>query len=192
MKIVLVGHPGSQSLVPASKYLTSKYLPGFDIRYLNHTGDKYEWSKYALEYIRNLTGPLVIFSLDDYLISEKFNQDIYDDAVSRFMEDGIECVKLFPCSPEEHAEYPVTTQYTIWDRRFLMFLLKQTADPWDFEMRGSKIFNTLKRGSIRLPKPAITYNTSSALSTRWPGVRWDGLNEEDINHIKTNLYVGPK
>ena len=30
MKVIIIGYPGSQHIVPASKYLTGKYLPGFD------------------------------------------------------------------------------------------------------------------------------------------------------------------
>lgn len=192
MKIVLVGHPGSQSLVPASKYLTSKYLPGFDIRYLNHTGQNSEWSQYVWSYLRNIIGPLVILSLDDYLISAPIDQELYDDAITRFMEDGVVAVKLFSCSTDEHEEYPVTTQYTIWDRRYLMNLLKNTSDPWNFEMKGSWMFKNGSDKVVRMEAPPLQYNTSSALSKRWEGVKWDGLSEEDINYIKTNLYAGSK
>lgn len=185
MNISLVGHPGSQFLVPASKYLTEKYLPGFNIRYINHTGPTREWSRFVYDHIKMLSGPLVIFSLDDYLIGSPLDRDAYDNAINLFMEDGVRCVKLFPCTDEEHEEYPVTTQYTIWDRRFLLRLLLQTSDPWDFEMRGSKIFKISKSRSERMQWPALHYNTSSALSKRWSGVRIDGLGPEDSMNVQT-------
>ena len=184
-KVILIGHPGSQFLVPASKYLTGKYLPGFNVQYLNHRGPTEEWSKFLCEQLRFCGGTVVILSLDDYLLSAPIDMEAYEQAMSRFMEDGVRCVKLFECTDDEHLEYPVTTQYTVWDRRFLMKILQQTTDPWDFEMKGSRIFGSDRESvSVKPAIPALKYNTSSALSSRWKGVRLDGLSEEDRAEVQ--------
>lgn len=186
MKIILVGYPGSQFLVPASKYLTNKYLPFFDIRYLNHTGPKEEWSKFVREYLIKLRDKHIIFALDDYLISEPINGEIFDGAL-RGMLEHVACAKLHRTNQQEHDSYPVTTQYSIWDRKFLVELLSKTTDPWNFEMHGSALMHMMKEQSLYSPNVALEYYTSSALSKRWKGVRWDGVSNEDLEYIKTNL-----
>lgn len=192
MKIILAGYPGSQHLVPVSKYLANKYLPGFDFHYLNWEGNKNGWSEFVADYLRGLDDRLIIFALDDYLLNSPINKEIYESALEKF-ERGYEnmaCVKLHRCSLEEHLEYPVTTQYTIWNRKMLIRLLNMTKDPWHFEMIGSSIFRALEWNSVHLyPTPALEYNTSSALSPRWQGIKWDGVKQEDIDYIKNNKLI---
>ena len=187
MKIILVGYPGSQQIVPASKYLLEKYLPGFDLYFLNWIGEKSGWSTFVASYLAQLDDKFIIFALDDYLISGSIREDIYKLALNQFERKDAVAVKLFRCSIEEHIGYPVTTQYTIWNREFLINLLSKTTDPWDFEINGSKIFREMDVVSFRDDEVALEYNTSSCLSSRWSGIRWDGLSQKDIEHIKANL-----
>lgn len=185
MKVILVGHSGSQKIVPASRYLASKYLPGFDFHWLNYIGDTKGWSRFVGTYLAHLQDKYVIFALDDYLISG-FNKGVYDDALTQF-KDGVVAVKLCASTMQEHVEYPVTTQYTIWDREFLVKLLTETGDPWDFEINGSKLFRQWGAQSVVGNVPAIEYNVHSCLSSRWQGVDWKGVKEEDLKYINDNL-----
>ena len=177
-KIILVGYPGSQFLVPASRYLTDKYLKDFEVHWLNWVDDLKGWSTFVATYLAHLEDKNIIFALDDYLVSG-FNKEVYEKLAQK-CKDDIVAVKLHDTTVEEHIGYPVTTQYTIWNREFLIDLLSQTTTPWDFEIRGSNIFSRLKVKSIASPVPAIEYNTSSALSGRWKGVDWKGVKEEDL------------
>lgn len=195
MKIILIGYPGSQKIVPASKYLTSKYLPGFDITYLNYKGPIDGWSQYIGEFLEYLTDEFVIFALDDYLIADLIFIEKYRKAEDEIRRNNdVVCVKLCNSTPEEHEEYPVTTQYCIWRKDYLIWLLKQVGTPWEFEINGSGL---LKRGDIYLismPKkvelyPCLKYFTNSSLSGRWEGVNLSGLKEEDINHMKENELI---
>jgi len=139
-RIVLIGYPGSQKIVPASKYLTAKYLPGFDIHYINYKGDVKGWGSYVAACLTFLEDENIIFSLDDYLISGPIDMEIYKKALAEMGGDVV-CAKLCQCTPEEHTEYPVTTQYTIWNTKYLVSLLQKINDPWEFEIIGSKLFN---------------------------------------------------
>jgi hypothetical protein len=187
--IILIGYPGSQRIVPASKYLTSKYLPGFNITYLNYQGPIGGWASYIIGFLRYLTDEYVIFSLDDYLIAGPIDMEVYERATSELGGD-VACVKLCESTEQEHAEYPVTTQYCIWNREYLIRLLANNAGsihcntPWEFEINGSRIFD--KQVLLRT---CIPYFTNSSLSGRWEGVRLDGLNDEDINHIKSHGLI---
>ena len=174
MRIILVGHPGSQQIVPASRYLLEKYLPGFTLDFINHTGAVEFWSSFCANYLEGIQDDRIIFTLDDYLVNAPMDRKSFDDALAM-----TPCVKLCVCADEEHRGYPVPTQYTIWDRKELIVLLRQTTTPWDFEINGSKLF----RGKSQV-KSCIFYDTRSALSNRWAGVRTDGVKEEDLNAIR--------
>lgn len=180
MKCILVGYPGSQSIVPASRYLVEKYLP-FEFHWLNWLEDTRGWSRFIATYFAHLDDELVILTLDDYLVNG-FNKKAYENLKSQ-VKGNVVCAKLHDTTEEEHKGYPVTTQYTIWNREFLIELLSHTTTPWDFEINGSNIFSRLNVKSI-YGSPAVTYNTSSALSGRWKGVDWKGVKEEDLKIIK--------
>lgn len=179
MKIILVGYPGSQVIVPASKYLTSKYLPGFDITYINYTGSIDWWATMLVDYLSRLEDEKIIFALDDYLIAVPINMKAYRDAESYLNSPEIACVKLCKCSIQEHKEYPCTTQYTLWKRLELIEILRQVGTPWEFEIHGSKI---MKKASLL--ETCIDYFANSSLSARWDGIKLEGLNQEDINYMR--------
>jgi hypothetical protein len=173
LKIILIGYPGSQQLLPASKYLTTKYLPDFDIHYLNWAGDIEGWSNFIATYLTHLDDEKIIFALDDYLING-FDKEKFREALK--LEP---CVKLCESTLQEHKEYPVTTQFTIWNREELIDLLSKTTTPWDFEINGSKLF----KGKSNL-LTCIHYDAHSALSSRWKGVNWSEVKQEDLEVIQ--------
>lgn len=183
MKIILVGYPGSQCINKAIKYLTDKYLPEFDIKFLNYRSHISGWSSYIIDYLTLYGDENVIFGLDDYLVSDYIDALKYQEAISKIGGDVV-CVKLCYSKPGEHEEYPVTTQYCIWNRKYLIWLLRQVNTPWEFEMVGSAIFD---KTSLNIP--CIQYYTNSAISSRWEGVKLCGLKQEDINFLKSNQYV---
>jgi hypothetical protein len=171
-KIILVGYPGSQHIVKASKYLVNKYLPQFEVVYLNYDGPINGWSSFCADYLEMLPDEKVIFSLDDYFIAG-VNKAELDIALT----EG-DCVKLCVTTDQEHLEYPVTTQYTIWNRKLLISILRQTTSPWDFEMSGGRFINFVPK-----VRTCLDYDVHTALSKRWEGIKIDGLKYEDINYI---------
>lgn len=183
MKVILVGHPGSQKIVPASKYLTEKYLPKFDVIYLNYKGKIEGWGTYVAGFLQYFTDEEIIFALDDYLVSEPIDMVKYLHARVDIGGDAV-CVKLCHATPEENLEYPITTQYCLWNREYLISLLMRYSTPWRFEIEGSKEFD-----KHCLHRPCIKYYTNSCLSSRWEGVRLEGLKEEDLNYIKKNGLI---
>lgn len=187
MRVILAGYPNSQVIVPMSKYLTSKYLlKDFDYFYLNHKGDVNDWSGFISTFLTYLEDRHVIFALDDYLLSGKLNYQMFANAWGE-MDENIVCVKLCHCTQEEHEEYPITTQYCIWDREFLIWLLNRVQTPWQFEIMGSKIFRSTGKKVIH--RPCLEYFTNSSISSRWEGVRLDGLKQEDIEYIREHKLL---
>lgn len=185
--IILVGYPGSQIIVPASKYLTAKYLTDFKVTYLNYPGHIEGWAEYVAGFMRYLTDEKVILALDDYLVSGPIDEDIYKEA-NDAISGALICVKLCECSEQEQEEYPCTTQYTIWHREFLIRVLTQVSTPWGFEIDGSKFLKSV--GVQSVVKPCIPYFTNSSLSRKWEGIQWEGLNQQDEFYVKTMMGNG--
>ena len=186
MKIILIGYEGSQKIVKASKYLTNKYLPDFCKIYLNYKGEVSGWAEYVAGFLKYLPDENIVFTLDDYLVADKMDIVKFADALCE-MGDDVVCVKLCQSTPEEHDEYPVTTQYTIWNRVYLIWLLSKVNTPWEFEILGSAIFKKLDKKVLH--RPCLEYFTNSSISSRWEGVRLDGLKQEDIDYIKENNLI---
>lgn len=183
MKCVLIGSSKSDCIIKASKYLADKYMPDFCKIYLTYDGDFLLWSAYLLGFLTYLTDDKIIFGLDDFLVASPIDMDIYNKGLSEMVDDVV-CIKLCKSTEEEHKQYPVTTQFSIWDRKYLMHLLSHTRDAWNFERRGSELFD--KKVLLRT---CIDYNCNSSTSNRWEGYRLDGLKEEDILFLKENGYV---
>lgn len=178
MKAILVGYPGSQRIRKASEYLTKKYLPAFEVVYIEHIGGTQDWSKFLIDYLSKINDEYIIFALDDYLVAN------YMD-MGKFLSikmNGAVCAKLCYANAEENESYPVTTQYTLWDRRYLIELLGKIQTPWEFEMQGSEIFKKTKQRALFVP--CLKYFTNSSLSARWEGAKLDGLSEEDVKIIQ--------
>jgi len=188
MIVVLAGYPGSQKIVKASRYLSNKYLPiYFNVIYLNYAGEINGWSNYISTFLSYLPDNNIIFALDDYLLSDIIDKSIYMAAEGSIGNQNIVCVKLCESTPEEHEEYPVTTQYCIWNREYLIWLLSQVSQPWEFEIKGSAIF---KQGDKKvIHRPCLKYFTNSSISSRWNGVRLDGLTTEDIHYLQNNKLI---
>lgn len=185
MKVILIGYPGSQKIVPASRYLVRKYLSRLDPIYLNHTTRVKYWTSYLRRFLRMIKDDAIIFALDDYLISGEADWGILESAVKEFKENkNLTNIKLCHCTKEEQDEYPVTTQYSLWRPRTLAAFMSRHKDPWDFEVNGSK--DAIRYNWKTLHRPCIPYFTNSSLSGRWEGVNLSGLKEEDINYMKEN------
>ena len=214
MKILLAGHEGSKCILKISSYLTNKYLSDFEVIYLNYgqapdflgtyvsldneqIGGVNSWSKYLVEYLETIKDKLVIFALDDYLINSKVDKFLYNVLLNKVKGDVV-CAKLCDNShytPHQYTleglvftlnpvEYTCTTQYTIWNKDFLIEVLKQVNNPWEFELKGTEYINKSGKKVIGSLKPVISYYTNSCLSSRWKGIDYTGINEKDLRVIK--------
>lgn len=183
IKTILIGYPGSQFIRKKVEYLNNKYLPDFDITYLNYEGDTKLWSQYLADYFETMTEEVVCFSLDDYLMNGPTDKVKLDRAVELMKNKEVVCIKLCSNTENEFIEYPITTQYCLWKREYLIEILRQTTTPWDFEINGSKIHYRGKDKKVLL-ETCIPYFTNSSLSSRWVGMNLTGVSEEDKKEIE--------
>ncbi len=183
MIVVLMGSSKSDCIIEASKYLADKYLHVGHRVYIKYDGELEFWGQYVAGFMKYLRDEYVILGLDDFLFSEMTDMEVYSKALAEIGGDVIN-IKLCQSTEAEHNEYPVTTQMTIWNREYLIWLLEQSNSPWNFERGGSMRFN-----KVALLRTCMYYDCNSATSTRWEGYRLDGLKEDDISFLKNNGYV---
>mgnify|MGYP003647637636 CR=1 FL=1 len=166
------------------------------------------WSKYLIEYLSSLKDKFIVFSLDDYLLSKPLDKNKFNILLDEMKNDlSIGSSKL-GISPtyrvndydtysgdlfllKKTAEYSATTQYNIWDRKFLIEVLYKISSPWEFEGEGSSyISNQTDRkviGSLNMP---LRYPEPSSLSSRHPGqVNVFGNHIEDIEKCISLGYL---
>ena len=93
----LVGYKDSKKIISASAYLISKYLPrSINTTFLNYGNFKGEifsssylmlsyfryggvnsWANNLVKFFKNLDEEILIFCLDDYLLTKKLNEDMF-------------------------------------------------------------------------------------------------------------------
>jgi hypothetical protein len=198
VKIVLQGYPGSQKIVPITRSLFRKYLNGHHITFLNYPGDTTKWSEYVSDYLKTLDDDIILFGLDDYLPAEKMDDVRFGEALSR-IDGGVVQVRLCESMVSGiQSEYTVTAQLCLWKRDALIDVLGQTKDPWDFEINGTRYFDSKGYKTYGFIRPIIRYSDCSALSLRHPEkINVLELCDEDIKLVlkyynKEDLILGQK
>ena len=217
----MAGSKKSKKIIGASSYLVNKYIPDdFEVNYINYGnyngeifGAKYNkianfrsggiknWGKYLASYFKNIKDDLIIFSLDDFFLSNQFD-------INRFvsLKKIIECdlnianaqlsitsqqIKkkyyvensnyfLFP----QENNYSANCQWTLWRKNSLIYILENITDPWDFEINGSTLLNNSGFKTLISDPPIMFYPVNSALSERNKDkISVFGNKEEDINEL---------
>jgi hypothetical protein len=198
MKIILPGYSGSQKIVPITRHLFDKYLKGHRVIFINYEDrDTAQWSNYMADYLETIDDDIVIFGLDDYLPAEKMDDIRFGEALSKLKE--VSSVRLCESMVSGiQEEYSVTTQLCLWNKDKLIEVLRQTSDPWDFEINGTRYYDSKGYKTYGFIRPIIRYSDCSALSLRHPGkINVLELNNEDIKLVlkyynKEDLILGQK
>ena len=144
------------------------------------------WSRQLYLSINKLVyGDLFIFGLDDYLLSKKVNEFAYRKLISHISANK-NCVgaklglwtsyDLSTTDPiddglyrvAQGASWPITTQFTIWKKDFILDYLKTISTPWEFELKGSDYLSQQSQYMIGSYDPALSYPEPSAMSMRHP------------------------
>lgn len=230
MKTILIGYEGSKKILAASSYLLNKYMPGeFEFFFLNfgdyagdlvageyvsldvqQMGGSESWSRYLIDYLSKLDDELIIFGLDDYLLSNFIDFDAYEDLLDYIEDDySIGAAKL-GISPsyriadyemlndhvyalKKEANYSATTQLCVWRRKFLIDVLSRVQNPWQFELMGSDYIKSTGAkiiGSLKMP---LRYPEPSSISSRHPDkISVFGNRVSDIEECIKREYLNEK
>lgn len=110
-----------------------------------HTGLEVNWFDRTIRSMEMLSETYVLFMLEDYFISKSISNDDFAEILS-FMDQ--ENIKYYQLSERldakgktdrvripNKARYPISLQPAIWDRKYLLEVLKEIGgkSPWDFE-----------------------------------------------------------
>jgi len=112
------------------------------------------WGAMTKRAVERVDAPIILMMLDDYWLIE----DVDTKALSEFASlvgSDVGCIQICPSPKQttirrtserddrlailaEWSGYRATLQASFWDRQFLLDIIKEKENPWDFEMRGTK------------------------------------------------------
>lgn len=184
---------------------------GYDIRcpLSKVSVDKSCWSKRLIMLLKQVPEEYIIFTLDDFVITQRVNHDVVAKSVELMKEKsdvGYICFhqELTANSNEERkhnalpAEIPelhlckkgmpyrITTQVGLWRKSYLLKLLKAHESAWQFEVRANLraniYYNRTKIYDVN--NPVVEYPSGGIV---WRGKVLDAhislFDPEDINPI---------
>ena len=158
------------------------------------------WSSYLYRIFEKLDDEFIIFSLDDYLLSKNLNIENFNTLYKALKNNTNFVSAELSISPEEkynkefsgddiyvyqnNYSFTVNTQWRIWKREFLLEILKNTSNPWSFEIEGSKYLNNSNCFSISHCSDVLNYPEISSLSNRNKNkISVLGNKEKDISDL---------
>lgn len=186
-------------------------------------GGSNSWCKYLKDYLSKINDKFIIFGLDDYFLSKKINLKATLDMLSFLKKNSNIIGARLGITPSErhldyklikrthiyiiknNALYPVTTQFTIWKRLYLIQILscykkiknffpyRKIRTPWEFENNGSAYAQKKFYKLIGSKKMPWKYCESSALSSRNQNkVNIFGLRYKDVNTLINKKFLKKK
>jgi hypothetical protein len=223
----LVGYKDSKKIISASGYLINKYIPNsIKTTFLNYGSFKGEifnssytmlsylryggvnsWGKNLAKFFKSLDEEILIFGLDDYLLTKKLKEDQLRKFILKMQDSAnIANVQMSITSNQLNkkyiinsdgfnylkfdAMYSATTQWTIWRKDILVTILENIKNPWEFELEGSKILNSLNLRTVITDPPILIYPDGSSLSGRQKGkISVLGNQVKDINNLIKMGYL---
>lgn len=165
------------------------------------------WVKNLIIYLETIDDEFFILGDDDFFMSRPVDMERYEALLNKMKQDrNIGCAKLCVSifhKPSEYmpienglfmlnntAEWSAVVQFCIWDRKFLIDLLKRTVDPWEFERAGSERLNKTGRTVIASFHAPFIYPDRSALSRTHPNkVSVLGNKNEDVEELIDKGYL---
>lgn len=136
-------------------------IEGLDVRCPLSKGPVYtQWSERLLRLLDHIDSEYILFSLDDFWITERVNDDAFNRICSYMENDsqmGFVCLKqeIKDYSSEKDkaacidCQYPelwrclkdksfrITTQFGIWKKSYLIRILRAHESAWYFETRAT-------------------------------------------------------
>ncbi len=170
-----------------------EFVPN-DWKYLNNKKD-ISFSKSLKDYINSINSKYFILMLDDFIILENVNDKYIKKAFNFIrLHKGV-YLRLVPnpkgdikidndfsqIDVKAKVPYITSLQMSIWDRDFLLELLKYDFNPWEFEIKAGKTKEALKNYDkfFVTNYPFIKYTHFVEKGKFYPFIV-DILNKEDI------------
>ncbi len=144
------------------KYCPKKWL------YINKGADL-SWSKSMIDYLNCINTKYVLVYLDDFALTNNVVTNSIDTIIDFMNKDNSKMVRLSSrpkpdvkinsmigrISIKDRVPYSTSLQAAIWDKEFLLDLLKYDFNPWQFETKAGKTNEAFKNSD----KFYATYNS---------------------------------
>ena len=178
-----------------------------------------DWCKDIHSIISNEPNEFVIFMLDDFLPIDYVNIKILDYYYNQLINNNnlVRCglgIDMFFLPHKivenfddysviellQYSPYRITTQPSIWRKKYLLDFLNRSTNPWNFEtqnnpMDGKRIISTINNYAFRyIEESALSgrhLNKFNVLGLRLSDVKWL-INENLLNENKLQFgqHVG--
>ncbi len=109
------------------------------------------WSSGLEMALQKIPSSHVILLLEDFFLNRKVdNKKVIEIYESMLEASDVKCVRLIPVPPPlledglftsefgQEDQYRISTQPAIWEKNYLMSVLKKGDTPWQFELEGSE------------------------------------------------------
>lgn len=118
------------------------------------TGRGKSWSAMLVEALEEINSDYVLMLMNDYFLSEKVDTGLINRRIEEMQEADALSYRLVPEPPTaiKNTAYSISCKATIWNREFLKELASKTGSAWDFERRGSFMFDEEDKRPIMVAK----------------------------------------
>lgn len=107
------------------------------------TGRGKSWSEMLVEALDRISTPYVIMLMNDYYLNAPVDTALVLERLREAKSRDALNYRLCPDPPQaiKNTAYSVSCKAGIWNREFLRGLASRTGDAWEFERRGSYMFD---------------------------------------------------
>lgn len=143
----------NKNLLPYSVFFTDDFIENLNIKQIVIKED-ISWSLRVAKSLENIDDDYILFLLDDYIIQEKLEIGHLEMIVDNANNIGLKYCRLIDTPSEKSfgdmrpikvKNYGINLQPAIWDRKFLISILKKIdSNPWITETSLHNFFSINK------------------------------------------------
>ena len=171
------------------------------------------WSANLSSILKKIKDEYILLGLDDFFLSKKLNVEnflyLYDQLINnenyisaeltlspmeKLLDKNLDQKKTY-VYPKSYG-FSINTQWRIWKRKSLIYLLEHTTDAWNFEVLGSNMLNNSDNKSISSYSYVLDYPEISAVTQRNKGKvsvfanQYKDIDEMiDLGYLKSNELI---
>lgn len=171
------------------------------------------WSANLSSILKKIKDEYILLGLDDFFLSKKLNVEnflyLYDQLINnenyisaeltlspmeKLLDKNLDQKKIY-VYPKSYG-FSINTQWRIWKRKYLIYLLEHTTDAWNFEVLGSNMLNNSDNKSISSYSYVLDYPEISAVTQRNKGKvsvfanQYKDIDEMiDLGYLKSNELI---
>lgn len=171
------------------------------------------WSANLSSILKKIKDEYILLGLDDFFLSKKLNVEnflyLYDQLINnenyisaeltlspmeKLLDKNLDQKKTY-VYPKSYG-FSINTQWRIWKRKYLIYLLEHTTDAWNFEVLGSNMLNNSDNKSISSYSYVLDYPEISAVTQRNKGKvsvfanQYKDIDEMiDLGYLKSNELI---